>query len=208
MDISLSFTSIAALFVAMIVGAAMPTVSSLAVLARTAASGFTHGVLTALGIVAGDITFILIAIYGLSFLADMLGDLFVIVKYLGGAYLIWLGATLWMSKADSAEIEGVTESSLLASFLTGLFITLVDLKAIIFYLGFLPAFIDMVTISIIDTGIILIVATVAVGTPKLAYAIMADRARLFSKNARAKKVINVVAGSIMIAVGVFLIIQA
>ena len=212
MESNLSFVSIAALFTAMLIGASLPTLSSLTVLARSATSGFSHGALTALGIVAGDIIFILIAIYGLSFLADTLGELFVIVKYVGGAYLIWLGVTLLRSKQQSTSnaenVEGVIESSLLASFLTGLFITLVDLKAILFYLGFLPAFIDMSTVSILDTAIILAVASIAVGGPKLAYAFAADRASLLLKSGRAKRAINVTAGSVMIAVGVFLIIKA
>jgi len=211
MESNLSFVSIAALFTAMLIGASMPTLSSLTVIARSATSGFSHGALTALGIVAGDIIFILIAIYGLSFLADTLGDLFVIVKYVGGAYLIWLGITLLRSKPQStsnaADVDAGIESSLTASFLTGLFITLVDLKAILFYLGFLPAFIDMSTVSILDTSIILAVAATAVSGPKLAYAFMADRASLLFKSAKTKKAINITAGSIMIAVGVFLLIS-
>jgi len=212
MESNLSFVSIAALFTAMFIGASLPTLSGLTVLARSATSGFSHGALTALGIVAGDIIFILIAIYGLSFLAETLGELFVIVKYVGGAYLIWLGATLLRSKQQSnsstADVDNVVESSLLASFLTGLFITLVDLKAILFYLGFLPAFIDMSTVSIADTTTILVVAAIAVGGPKLGYAFAADRASLLFKSDKTKKAINITAGSVMMAIGVFLLVSA
>lgn len=207
MQISMTFSNIAAMFGVMVVGALIPSVSVLAVSARSAASGFIHGVFTALGIAIGDIIFILIAIFGLSVLAERMGSLFVLIKYLGGAYLIWLGVALWRAKSQAVETEGIIESSLLASFLAGLLITLVDQKAILFYLGFLPAFLDLSAMSYLDTGIIIVMAVVAVST-KLVYAFMADRASQIFKSTSAIKKINIAAGSVMIVVGVFLLVKA
>ena len=204
----MTFSSIAALFGVMVVGALIPGVSVLAVSARSAASGFIHGVFTTIGIVVGDIIFILLAIFGLSVLAETMGSLFVLVKYLGGAYLIWLGITLWRSKSKAVAVEETIESSLLSSFLTGLFITLGDQKAILFYLSFFPAFIDLSAVSFFDTSIIIVIATVAVGGVKLGYAFMADRANLLFKSSRANKGINIAAGSVMISVGIFLVARA
>ena len=62
MPLSMTLSSMIALFGAMLVLAAMPSSSVLLVISRSAASGFVHGSLAALGIVAGDIIFILIAI--------------------------------------------------------------------------------------------------------------------------------------------------
>ncbi|MBE9168421.1 LysE family translocator [Pleurocapsales cyanobacterium LEGE 06147] len=208
MESNLTFSSIAALFGAMVVLASIPSVSVLTVLARSTTSGFIHGAFTSIGIVVGDIVFIIIAICGLSVLAETMGSFFVLVKYLGGTYLIWLGTALWRSKSNSVEIEGVIESSLVSSFLTGLFITLGDLKAILFYLGFFPAFLDLSTVSILDTSIIIVVALVAVGGIKLGYAFIADRTSLLFDRSRTKKIINITAGSVMIGVGVFLIVKA
>ena len=146
----------------MVVLAFIPGVSVLAVSARSAAYGFTHGVFTTIGIIVGDIIFITIAIYGLSVLAELMGSRFVLVKYLGGAYLMWLGVALWREKPKAEEVEGNIESSLLSSFLTGLFITLADQKAILFYFGFFPAFFDLSTFSFFDTSIIIVIATVAI----------------------------------------------
>lgn len=208
MESGLTISSIAALFGTMVVLAFIPSFSVLAVSARSVTCGFTHGAFTAIGIVVGDIIFILLAIYGLSILAETMGSFFILVKYLGGMYLIWLGSTLWLSKSDSIEVEGTIESSLLLSFLSGLFITLSDLKAILFYLGFFPAFMDLSAITIIDTSIIIVVAAIAVGGPKLCYAFLADRTSLIFKSTRAKKVINITAGSVLIGVGAFLVISA
>jgi len=110
----------------MVVLASIPSVSVLAVSTKSATSGFIHGVFTTIGIVVGDIIFIIIAIWGLSLLAEMLGSLFFLMKYLGGAYLILLGVGLCRAKSHNMETEKVIDISLLSSFLTGLFITLSD----------------------------------------------------------------------------------
>lgn len=210
MQSSMTYNSIAA-FGVMIVGASIPSVSVLAVSARSAAFGFRHGVYTTIGIVVGDIVFIILAIYGLSVLAELMGSRFIMVKYLGGVYLIGLGIALWRTRSKAERAEGVEKyngSSRLSSFLTGLLITLGDQKAILFYLGFLPAFIDLSTVSFIDTGIIILMAVVAIGGAKLVYAFMAHRASLILESPRATRVINTIAGSVMIGVGVLLMARA
>lgn len=207
MQSSMTFSSIVALFSAMVVLASIPSVSVLAVSTRAATSGFIHGVFTTIGIVLGDIIFIIIAIWGLSFLAETMGSLFVLIKYLGGTYLILLGIGLCRSKLNNEETEEVVKSSFLSSFLTGLSITLADQKATLFYLGFFPAFLDLSKISYLDTSIIVAITIVAVGGVKLGYAFMADRTR-FLINSKTRKGINIAAGCVMIAVGVFLVIKA
>jgi len=207
MESSLTPGSIAALFGSMMVLAFIPGISVLVVSARSAASGFTHGVFTTIGIVTGDIIFIILAIYGLSVLAEFMGSRFSLIKYLGGAYLIWLGINLWRSRPGTGKIENNIEPSILSSFLTGLFITLGDQKAILFYLGFLPAFLDLSSVTLADTGIIILITTLAVGGAKLVYACMADRASRLLSSPSATKTINIVAGTVMIGVGVVLAVK-
>jgi len=203
----MTFSSIVALLGAMLVLASIPSVSVLAVSTRAATFGFIHGVFTTIGIVVGDIIFIIIAIWGLSFLAQTMGSLFVFIKYLGGAYLILLGIGLCRSKSKDVEMQEVVKSSLTSSFLTGLLITLGDQKATLFYLGFFPAFLDLSKISYFDTIIIVAIAAIAVGGVKLGYAFMADRARLLMSD-KIRKGINIAAGCVTIAVGVFLVINS
>jgi threonine/homoserine/homoserine lactone efflux protein len=208
MESSLTLTNIAALAGIMLLGALVPGVSVLAVSARSAAFGFAHGVLTSVGIVVGDIVFILIAMYGLSVLADLMGSHFALIKYLGGAYLIWLGIVLWRSKQKAHGGEKSSKTTMRSSFMTGLLITLADQKAILFYLGFFPAFMDLSRLSPADTGIILLIAIVAVGGPKIFYAFMAERATLIFRNSKATRAINIAAGGVMVGVGVILVAKA
>lgn len=206
MQNSLTLSTIAGLFGTLVVLALVPSVSVLAVSARSAASGFRHGVFTAIGIVVGDVLFILLAIFGLSLLAEAMGSWFVLVKYVGGAYLILLGIKVWRENSKVVEARGSAESSLLSSFLTGLLITLGDQKAILFYLFSFPAFLDLSTVSVFDAAVIVAIATLAVGGAKIFYAFMADRARLLI-SPEGHQGMNVAAGSVMIAVGVFLLVK-
>ena len=191
----------------MVVLAVIPSVSVLAVSARAAAFGFSHGLFTALGIVAGDIVFILVAVYGLVFIAEAMGEQFRLIKYIGGAYLIWLGISLWRADARARNSDEPRQSSWGASFLSGLLITLGDQKAILFYLGFFPAFIDLRQMTPMDTLLIILIATVSVGGAKLVYAWLADRASLILDNSGAVRWLNIFAACIMILVGVVLLLK-
>ena len=191
----------------MMVLAMVPSVSVLAVTARAAAFGFTHGLFTTLGIIVADILFILVAVYGLALIAEMMGDQFRLVQYLGAIYLIWLGISMWRADAKARSSDSVRQSSWWSSFLSGFLITLGDQKAILFYLGFFPAFIDLSAMTPVDTLIIVLIAILAVGGAKLVYAFLADRASLMFKDSRALHGINVLAACIMIAVGIALLLK-
>ena len=188
--------------------AIVPSVSVLAVTARAAAFGFTHGLFTALGIVFADILFILVAVYGLALVADLMGEQFRFIQFIGAAYLVWLGVSLWRADAKSRRSETIRQSSWSSSFLTGFLITLGDQKAIFFYLGFFPAFIDLSTMTPMDTLIIVLIAIIGVGGAKLVYAFLADRASVLFKDSRALRGMNVLAACIMIAVGIVLLLKA
>jgi threonine/homoserine/homoserine lactone efflux protein len=201
-----AFSSIVALFSAMAVLAAIPSVSVLAVFTRSATFGLMHGIFISLGIVAGDIIFILIAIGGLSLLAAKMGGLFVLIKYFGAAYLIFSGIRLCHTKPQDVKSEAIAHSSLGSSFLTGLLITLADQKATLFYLGFFPAFLDVTQISWMDTGMIVAIAIVAVGGVKLIYALIASQSRVLIRSNLTQR-LNLLAGYVMIAVGIFLVFK-
>ena len=89
--------------------------------------------------------------------------------------------------------------------MTGLLITLGDQKAILFYLGFFHAFVDLSTLTSVDIGIVIPIAALSVGSAKLAYAFMASRAGVLTSGSRARRGLNIAAAAVMIGVGVFLI---
>ena len=80
MEITLTAGSIASLFATMLFLALVPSLSVLAVTARAVALGLRHGVAATLGIVAGDLVFIIVAVLGLSVLAEVAGAYLVVLS--------------------------------------------------------------------------------------------------------------------------------
>ena len=196
-----------ALFGAMAVLAAVPSVSVLAVATRSVSDGFAHGAAVAMGVVVGDVLFILLALFGLALLAEAMGDLFFLVKYLGGAYLVWLGIALWKRGRSTQARPANGAATLKSSFMTGLLVTLGDQKAVVFYLGFLPAFVELGTLSHPDIGAVLAGAVLAVGGVKLGYAYAADKAGILI-GAKLGTTLNGLAACVLVTMGIFILAQA
>lgn len=204
----MTLISTLALAGAMFLLAVTPGPGVFATVARSLASGFGHAAVVVAGIVTGDLVFLLLAIFGLSSFAALLGDFFLFVKIAGGLYLIWLGFRIWTSSPKAVEVRAVRELSWKQNFLSGLVITLGNPKVILFYLGFLPTFLEL---SALGTGDIVIVATVVsvvLGGVMLAYAWSAARARALFRSEKAERILNRSAGGVMMATGSILIIKS
>lgn len=193
---------------AMFLLAITPGPGVFATISRALASGFSSASFVVLGIVLGDIIFLLLAIFGLSAIASILGDFFILVKYLGGIYLLFLGYKILTSKENETEIKGIQELSWKRNFLTGLLITLSNPKVILFYLGFLPTFVNLQTLNIFDIITISFIVAIILGGVMLAYAYSASSAKKLFKNKNTNKRMNLLAGSVMITAGGILIIKA
>ncbi len=181
--------------------AASPGPGVFATVARALASGFPHAAVLVLGIVTGDLIFLLLAIYGLASMAEILGSFFTFVRYAGGLYLIWLGIRIWRSPAETQTVKGTQELSWKKNFLSGLSITLANPKVILFYLGFLPTFVNLAGLSSADVLAISMVVAIVLGSVLFSYAWAASRAGQLFKNKKAVKTINRCAGGVMITAG-------
>lgn len=208
-NVSVKTMSLAAglsLFAIMLVLAAVPSTSVALVVTRSALAGFRNGAAVTAGIVVGDLVFVGLAILGLGALAEHLGALFAVFKFVGGAYLIWLGVGLLRAKA-AVEFGGedVRGASLAASFASGLVLTLGDLKAVLFYASLFPTVADMSSLSAAEIGAIMLITVVTVGGVKLTYAFFARRLIGHLRRRRAGKAVTKVAGGLMVGAGAWLI---
>ena len=204
----MSIDSLFALFCAMLILAIVPGPAVFAIIARSFSSGKLQAFYMTVGIVLGDYIFIVLALFGLSALAQIMGTAFFIIKYLSAAYLIWLGIKLLRTKTDSIDIEASKNSSLTSNFLTGLFITLGNPKAILFYVGFFPAFVNVSEVTVSDTSLIMLAATVAFGSVNMCYSLLAVKAKNTFKSPNAATIINKTAGTIMVSTGVLVAVKA
>ncbi|MEQ8408772.1 MAG: LysE family translocator [Gammaproteobacteria bacterium] len=204
----MDITSTLLLFMAMVALALLPSASVALVITRSTTAGLHNGIAVGMGIVLGDLLFVCLAVLGMAALAEALGGLFVYVRYLAGAYLIWFGITLIKRKpVPSSNANNKASGNLLVSFLSGLLLTLGDIKAIIFYASFLPAFVDLTSLDVSDITVIAGITVVAVGGVKLGYAVAASRLARVLISQKSQRRTEVAAGSLMIGTGAYLLVK-
>lgn len=197
------------LFSVILTLAAIPSTSVALVVTRSATSGLCHGAAVSVGIVLGDILFALLAILGLTALAEFMGTLFLLIRYAAGLYLILLGVSLIKSRNKNLASEySPSTGGLFASFLTGFLVTLGDIKAIFFYASLFPTFLELSTLSYSDIAWVLGVITVTVGGVKLTYAALAKKVANIAGRYPLAKPAKVASGSLMIGSGTYLIVRS
>jgi len=112
-------------------------------LSRTVTGGRTMGFAAMLGASAGMVVHMTLAAFGLSALLAVSATAFFILKVVGGLYLLWLAyGALRHGSAFCVDREDVPQQSLRATVLTGVGINLTNPKVIVFFVTFLPQFID------------------------------------------------------------------
>lgn len=114
------------------------------VIARSSGQGTKAGVISALGIGAGCIIHILAAVIGLSALIAQSATAFEIIKYVGAGYLVYLGAKSVLSKKHSVKIDqNLKRLSYKKIFWQGFVTNVLNPKVALFFLAFLPQFINI-----------------------------------------------------------------
>lgn len=188
---------------ALLLAAASPGPGVVAAVACAMGQGAARGVALAAGQALGDVCFMLLAVYGLALLAAALGELFVLVKLAGAAYLIWLGVRLWRAKPEPAKLAPTADARGLArSFAAGLAVSLGNPKVIAFYLGFLPSFLDLAALTGADVAILAALTWGLVALVLGGYALAVGRARRLLRDPRRVGLLNRLAGGALVGAGV------
>lgn len=201
----MSFIGLAGFAAAMFVLAITPGPGVFATVSKALSSGFRSTLPVIAGIVVGDLVFLLLAVYGLSAVAESCNSLFVVIRYLGGCYLIWLGIKLWRSTPRAEDVGEGTHRTGRYSFLSGLSITLSNPKVILFYVSFLPTFIDMTALAPVDVAAVGGVLSAVLGGVMAFYAFTASRVRRVCKSTIARRRMDRVAGTVMAGAGAALL---
>ncbi|MEM8539669.1 MAG: LysE family translocator [Pseudomonadota bacterium] len=209
----MTFSHSITLFLIMAALAAIPSSSVLLVVTRAATIDIKNGLATAMGVVSGDLMFMTMAILGMTALAEQMGTLFVLIKYLAGVYLIWFGIGLIRSFGKTTTVSQpspppkTTKSSLATSFSAGLILTLGDIKAIFFYASLLPSFLDLAALTSTDIFIVTAITIVAVGGVKSAYAIGVGKASGFVQGFAFERELKLTSGGLMVGAGAYMLLR-
>lgn len=137
-----SFVGVAdygAFVVAVLVFLAIPGPGNLALITSTSKGGIPGGLGATLGVMAGDQALLWAAVAGVSALMAAYPSAFHAVQWLGALYLAWLGVRMLLAKPGSAPILQIKPRHYARQ---AFFITLLNPKAIVFYLAFFPLFVD------------------------------------------------------------------
>lgn len=204
----MSVLSISGLAIALFLFAITPGPGVFATISKALSSGFRNTVPFIVGILSGDLVLFLLAIYGLSTIAETFIILFLLIKYIGAGYLIWLGIKFFRSSSRNVDTETTITESRSHSFLGGLSLTFGNPKVIIFYLSFLPTFIRLDTLTTLDVLVVASVASLVLGFVMFSYAYTASCTRELLKSTNAQKKMNKAAGTAMIGTGVLLLSKA
>jgi threonine/homoserine/homoserine lactone efflux protein len=121
---------------------ALPGPGTFALLTSTAKGGFRAGASTTLGLILGDQVLLWLAVAGVAALLVAHPLAFRLVQYAGAAYLAWIGLRLIFAKEGAASPIRIEPRHYLRQ---GLLITLLNPKAIVFYMAFFPLFINPTT---------------------------------------------------------------
>ena len=124
---------------AIIVFLAIPGPGNLALITSTGKGGVAGGLAATMGVIAGDQVLMWAAVAGVSALLAAYPAAFHAVQWLGAAYLAWLGAKMLLAKPGAAPILNIEPRHY---FKQAALITLLNPKAIVFYMAFFPLFVD------------------------------------------------------------------
>ena len=117
----------------------IPGPGNLALITSTGKGGIRGGLAATLGVIAGDQVLMWLAVAGVAALLAAYPAAFHAVQWLGAAYLAWLGARMLLARPGAAPVVHIKPHHYLRQALA---ITLLNPKAIVFYMAFFPLFVD------------------------------------------------------------------
>ena len=138
----------------------IPGPAVLLTLARASTSGTRTGLATALGIAVGDLVHTLLAVVGISAVVLASAFLFSLVKYLGAAYLVYLGLRAILERVDKQRPVAAGQLAPKAAFRQAVLVEILNPKSALFFLAFLPQFVrpenGSVSLQLIVLGVLFV----------------------------------------------------
>lgn len=198
--------TLSAFTIAYAIAVLVPGPGVAAVVARALGGGFRAAFPMVLGILAGDLVYLVFALFGLAAIATWFGPVFVIIKWASALYLLYIAWQFWTAKPGSEQIGAKKDASAWRTFLSGLLLTLGNPKTIVFYLALLPTVVPLdkpiTVLGFTELTAIVIVVLLIIGC---GYAGLAAAARDFFTSSRALRNLNRTAGAIMAGAAAFVI---
>lgn len=205
----MTFESALSFFLAVLIFGITPGPGVFAILARALISGAASCISLALGMIFSDLLYLIAACLGLAAIATHWSELFTLIRIAGAIYLFYLGYKMWTTPiaTDSMNGKQAPEIGNIASFLQGFLISASNPKVILFYIAFLPTFMDLSALDSSDIVLASALTLIGLMIGLMAIALFAAKARGLFRSERAMKSLNRSAASIMAGAGAYLALR-
>ena len=179
-----------------------PTV--LLVLSYAISQGKRVAVATAAGVALGDLVAMSASLAGLGALVLASAELFLLLKWVGAAYLIYLGIKLYRSAATASldPVEDVADAAAGRVFAHAAAVTALNPKSIVFFIAFVPQFINPQATLLPQFGILIATFVGFAALNALAYALLGDKLRQRIRHPAVMPMLTRLGGGALVAMGV------
>lgn len=191
--------------IAYVVAVLVPGPGVAAIVARALGGGFWSAVPIVVGILLGDLVYLAFALFGLAAIATYFGPVFVVIRWAGALYLLYIAWKFWTAKPGAEQLGPKRGESKLRTFASGFALTMGNPKTIVFYLALLPTVVPLdrpITALGATELTTIVVVLLAIGS---GYAALAALARELFTSAKAIRRMNKTAGAIMAGAAAFVV---
>jgi threonine/homoserine/homoserine lactone efflux protein len=199
----MTLASLLAFCAVYIAAVASPGPGVAAVVARVLGFGYTKLWAFIAGFVVGDLVWFCVAAAGLAVIAEHFASVFLVVKYAGAAYLLFIAYKIWTAPVAARRLDAeIKDESAAKLFLASLALTLGNPKVIAFFLALLPTVIDLASLTSGSFALLAALCALILPAVLLVYALAAGQARALFTSVKAQRAFNRGTGAMMAGVAV------
>ncbi len=155
------------------------------------------------GVALGDFTAMTASMLGLGAVLAASALVFTGLRWAGGAYLVYLGVKLWRAPIGPAGFEAAPAAGPLRMFAHAYAVTALNPKGIIFFVAFVPQFLDASRAFLPQVAILVATFVTMATLNSLGFALLAAAARQRLRQPRVQRLVNWTGGSLLIGAGLF-----
>lgn len=182
---------------ALLVAAGSPGPSIAALVARVISKGFRDVLPFLLAMWIGEAIWLTLAVFGLAVVAQTFHLAFLVLKWVGVAYLAWLAWKMWTAPVTTEGGQLPRAESPLKLFMAGMAVTLGNPKIMVFYMALLPTIVDLSMVSLLGWAELTATMVIVLVVIDLAWVFAGAQARRFLRSPRAMRLANRISATTM-----------
>ena len=186
----MSFSGFIGYSCALAIAAVIPGPQIFAIIAQALRRGYRQAAWMTIGMVFGDLLYLIAVLVGLAFVAETLSFVLIGIKWAGVVYLCWLAVEFWKSGTEFGEMKLDKASSGKNAFISGILVTLGNPKSVLFYISIMPTIVDLRSITRVDRLVLLAITGTILLTAQLPFAVAAARTRHFFRSPQRLRLMN------------------